>query len=408
MHTFVGRQPVFDLKMNIFGYELLFRTGLDNYFPQVDGDEATSNVISDSYFNIGINTITQGSRAFINFTRNTLLDDYAMLLPKENLVVEILEDVEPDAEVIQAVKRLKQNGYTIALDDIEKLDEENPLVELADIIKVDFMRTTQEEQQALADSLKKRKIRLLAEKVETHEEFEEAKKMGYTLFQGYFFCKPSIIQKKRIPEMKLNRLRLLEAVNQPELDFEKVEALAKQDVSFSYKLLKYINSAYFGLRQEATNIRQALVLMGQKNLRKWVSLMIYTFLGENKPPELLVTAIVRGRFCELMAEPFGIKERESDLFLMGMFSTIDAILDMPMDKLLDDIPLAVDIKAALLSEPSQMLYILEAAIAYEEGNWELFESLKDMVKFDEEVIPKMHLEAMKMAKEVLHLESAEA
>lgn len=403
MHTLVARQPIFKAKGSVYAYELLFRSGAENVFPDVDGDQATSAVISDSFFSIGIDALTGGKKAFINFTREILLKEYALLLPRESVVVEILEDVTPDEEVLKAVRRLKGKGYTIALDDYGGSEHQDPFVELADVIKVDFLLTTAEQREGLVRRLKPLAKKLLAEKVETHEEFNSAKQMGYSLFQGFFFCKPSVVNRQRIPESKVSKMRLLQAVNEPTLDYGKVEEAIKHDVSFSYKLLQYINSAFFCLRHEVENLQQAMVIMGEKNLRKWASLMAFASLGTDKPPELLVTAVVRGRFCEELASQVGMRDRTADCFLMGMFSTIDALLDMPMDKALESVPLASDIRAALLGRDGVSGKVLDVALTYEKGDWHHFEDLREELELEEEAIPKIHLDAVKMAEQVLQI-----
>jgi EAL and modified HD-GYP domain-containing signal transduction protein len=408
MEVFVARQPIFNVNLKVVAYELLFRAGLENVFPNVDGDKATSSVISDSFLTMGLDTITEGCPAFINFTRHVLLEGYAHLFPKKNMVVEVLEDIEPDTEILDAVHKLKSEGYKIALDDYTGSPVTEPLIPFADVVKVDFIQTTPEQQKAFADRFRSMKISLLAEKVETSEEMEYGKSIGYRLFQGYFFCKPKVLTGKRVPESKLTKLQLLHTVNQGDIDFTKTEEIIRLDAGMSYKLLRYINSAYFGLRREVDNIKQALVLLGQRNLRKWASLMACTSLGEGKSTELLATAVTRARFCELLAELIGDSSRSDDLFLMGLLSTIDALLDMPMEKALEQIPLSEDLKSALLDKPGQLRNLLELVKGYETGDWDQFKELKDQLHVDEKEIPSIHREGLKMAQSILEVEKAGA
>jgi len=352
--TFVGRQAIFDETLKIYAYELLFRSGLDNVFMDIDGDAATSSVINDSFFNLGLNSLTGDKRVSINFTRNLLLGNYAQILPKDKLVVEILENVEPAPDVLKAVKELKQKGYTLALDDYTGEDLKNPFLEWVDIIKVDFVAVSPQMRSFLVKRFKPRNVILLAEKVETREDFQTALDMGYSLFQGYFFCKPTVVAKTHIPESKVSKFQLLSEINKFDLDFKRIEKIIKNDVALSYKLLRYINSAWFGLKQEVTNIGQTITLLGQKNIKKWISLVAIATLGYDKPPELLITAVIRGRFCELLAPIFKMADRQEDFFIMGMFSTIDALLDIPMDKALEDINLPSDITAALTGRPGRL------------------------------------------------------
>lgn len=406
MNSHIARQPIFDLDHKVHAYELLFRNGIENAFPRdVDGDKATSSVLSDGFFSMGIDTITGGYPAFVNFTRDILLGGFAELIPSSKLVIEILEDVTPDPKVLAVLERLKKIGFRIALDDYRGSDHHDSFLRFADLIKVDFKATSRDDQRHISRKFRPSGVKLVAEKLETHEDIQSAKAMGFHFFQGFFYCKPAIVNKGRIPENKLNKLELLKEVNRPELDIDRIQELVKHDVEMSYKLLRYINSAYFGLRNEATDIRQALVYLGFKNLRKWASLMAVACLGGDKPDELLVTSLVRARFCELAARHVDLLNRSEELFLMGMFSVIDALLDMSMEDALASIPLAPDLKLALLGEQCRLKHILDFAISYEMGNWEFFEYMKDQLSFDENAVPELHLDAVKTAEELLHVGS---
>jgi EAL and modified HD-GYP domain-containing signal transduction protein len=292
--------------------------------------------------------MTGGKKAFINFTRDLLLEEYATILPKDVVVVEILENVEPDEEIVAACQKLKQAGYTVAMDDFVSYEEKfEPLINLTDIIKIDFIEADAEDRKALVEMFQPRGIKLLAEKVETKEEFDQAAEMGYTYFQGYFFSKPVIISGKDIPGFKLTYLQMLQEINSPEMDFRKIEDLIKREVSVSYKLLRYINSAFFGLRRKVESIRQALALLGERNIKKWISLIALSSMGEDKPMELAASSLIRAQFCESLAPKMGMRDREHDLFLMGLFSMIDAIIDRPMAEILDELSISEDIKVAL-------------------------------------------------------------
>lgn len=406
MQTFVARQPIFGPDMKVFAYELIFRSGVEQVIQDTSNDRATSSVISECFFCSGTSSMTGGNRVFINFTRNVLLGDYVQLLPKPMVVVEITEDVALDGEVLKALGSLKDMGYMLALNDYKGADLE-PLYPLVHIVKVDFSSTSLEQQRTFAQKFLPMNIKLLAEKVSTHTEFKAAKGMGYSLFQGHFFCKPTMMSSHRVPETKLSKLRLLRVVSEPIIDIQKAEQIFKEDVALSYKLLLYINSAYFGLRNEVSNIRQALVLLGQKRLRKWASLIVAASLGDGKPSELLMTSITRARFCECMADLTQLDARRDDLFLLGMFSTLDAILDTPMDQVLEKMPLAPDLASALLGEPSQLLDVLNVVIAYESADWDRFGELREKMGFDESTVPSLHSDAVKMAEEILKLENAE-
>lgn len=405
LSTFVARQPIFDREMQVHAYELLFRANLEqNLFAEgMDGTIASSSVLSDSFLYVGLRNMTDSRRAFINFTRDLLLMDFASLFPSEMVVVELLETVYPDAQVLATVRRLKEEGYTIALDDFANDPAMDPLVDLADIIKVDFTLSSSHEREELAQRALPRGIELLAEKVETHAEHQQALDLGYSYFQGYFFSRPIIVSNERIPESKLSALRLLQEANQANPNIDRIEALVKQDLSLSYKLLRYINSAFFGLKQEIHSVRQALVLLGLRNVRRWASLIALTCLGEEPPAELLLGSLIRARFHETLAPLAGLRERDQDLFFLGMFSLLDALLNQPMESLIEDIPLSDDIKGALLGEGGRLRDLHEAALAYEEANWSSFDHLGRKMGLITETVPHLYADSIVWAQEILQV-----
>ena len=320
MNIFVARQPIFDRFKKLFGYELLFRNGSKNYYEHVDGDEASNTVIANSFLTMGMQTVTGGKRAFINFTTNLLKNKVATSLPKDMIAVEILEDVEPDEEIILACRNLKELGYLIVLDDFVYHPRFQPLIELADIIKVDFLSTSYEERISILQQIGSTRIKFLAEKVETLEQYEEAFQLGFSYFQGYYFSQPIILSAKEIPNSKLNYLRLLYEINQPTVNFEELETILREDVSLSYKLLKFLNSAHFSFRSKVNSIRQALMLLGTDEVRKWAALITLKGLGEDKPDQLIMSSIIRAKFGEVIAKKIGLKDQASNAFFMGMFS----------------------------------------------------------------------------------------
>ncbi|RLA92058.1 MAG: diguanylate phosphodiesterase, partial [Deltaproteobacteria bacterium] len=277
MEVFVARQPIFDHQQKVYGYELLYRSRNNDNYDETNGDRASLKVIENFLFITGIEKLTGGKRAFINFTKNLLLEGIAFKLPPKFLVIEILEDVDPNEEIITVCHELKRSGYLLALDDfVLKENGSNPLLNLIDILKVDIQLSSEDEVEATTQKAKEKRIKLLAEKTETLSEFEKAKKLGYNYFQGYFFSKPKIIARKDIPASKIAQLELLQEINRPELDLEKLEKIVKKDTSLTFKLLKYINSAFFGLYQPVTSIKKALIMVGESELRKWGSLIILT------------------------------------------------------------------------------------------------------------------------------------
>ncbi len=387
---YLARQPIFDRQDSVLGYELLFRSGLDNFFGQQDASKP-SECHLDNFLLFGMETLTGGHRAFINFTRNDLVRDLPTLFPRERVVVEILESTLADAEVIAACRRLKQAGYLIALDDFALSPRSEPFLPFADVVKVDFRTTRQNEREALARHLAPRGIKLLAEKVETHEDVLAARESGYNYFQGYFYCRPLIVSTSGLSGFKPNYMRILQTVNRPEMNLREVEEILKQEPSLLYKLLRYLNSAYFGLRAEVTSIRHALALLGEQNLRKWISVTAMVHLAHNKPSELIMTSLVRARFCESLAEPLGIRARETDLFLLGLMSTMDAVLGRYMTQIVCEVPLADDVRAALLNERGRFHDVLSVAVGLEKGAWEEISQPIARLRLDEASIPGTYL-----------------
>ena len=397
METYVARQPIFDLKEKVFAYELLFRQGTQNYYEGMDGDQATTDVIVNSFLNIGIETLTRGKRAFINFTTNLIKEQTAYLLPSDLVVVEILENIEPDQDIVLACQKLKEAGYLLALDDFVFKEKFKPLIDLADIIKIDFTTTCEFERIDIVKRLSSHNIMFLAEKVETREEFDQALKAGYSLFQGYFFSKPLVVAGRNIPPFKLNCLRLLQEINNVDSNFKKMEDIIKGDVSLSYNLLKFINSAVFGLKMKINSIKQALVLMGLSEVRKWASLVTLQSVGKDKPNELIINSLVRAAFGEALAYKTKLKQEASNIFFMGMFSLMDAFLDRPLAEVLEELPLTQEIKQSLLGEDNRFSPIFNLVLAYEKADWAHVTDCVQQLDLDESEISVLYLKALTMA-----------
>ncbi len=402
MNVFVARQPIFNGHKKVVAYELLFRTGIENFYDESqDGDTSTSRVIANSMLVIGMDTLTKGKPAFINFTRNLLLRGAPANIPSSMLTVEVLESVEPDGQVVEACRSLKDKGYTIALDDFVFEAKYLPLVDLADIIKVDFRITTGVERRYVVEECRNTSVQFLAEKVETFDEFREALEAGYTYFQGYFFSEPDIVKGRDIPNNKLNYLKVVNEVNRPEIDFESLESSIKHDIALTYKLLRFINSAYFNFSVKVESIRHALVMLGVKEIKRWVNIVALSGMGYDKPEELLFVALIRARFCEHLAARVGMKSRDADFFLMGLFSVIDGIIDQPMERILADLPLLEDIKQALLGGQNTLHSVFSLVQAYETGDWELASSIARELNIKEEGLPQCFFDAVNWAHNAL-------
>lgn len=400
MDKFVARQPVFDTHRSVYGYELLFRSGSANFFPGLNVDLACAST-ADNLFLFGLERLTGGCRAFINCSHEFLVRDYAMLLPKDRVVIEILENTVPDEEVVAACGRLKKAGYAIALDDFVDAAEWGRLIDLADCIKVDFLAAPPELQLRFCREYARRNIRMLAEKVETYAGFEQAREYGYSLFQGYFFSRPEILTRHDVPAYKLNYLRVLQAANRRELDQNEITECIKAEASLSYRLLRYLNSPAFFLVTEVRSIPHALMLLGERGIRRWVSLVAIACMGEDKPQELLLLPLMRARFCELLAPLAHQDAAASDLFLLGLLSAIDAILDMRMEDVLKEIPIRLEIRGALLGEENVLRGIYDVALHYERAEWAQFQDMARRLAIPQVAVSELYVRSMGWAAAVL-------
>jgi c-di-GMP phosphodiesterase len=364
-NVFVGRQPIYDLESVVFGYELLYRSGETvNRADFSDGDLATSQVILNAFVEIGLESLVGDSFAFINFTENFLVQGLAHQLPPGRVVLEILEDVTVNDALLAAVGELAGAGYTIALDDFIYRPDLEPLLQFAHFVKVDVMGVDRKKLAEHTEQLKKFNVRLLAEKIETKDEFEYCKSLGYEFFQGYFFSKPTIVKGQKIAPNRLAVLQLLAKLSRADTAVADLEKAVSQDVTLSFKLLKIINSALYALPRKVQSVRQAILLLGRERIRSWVTLLA---LGESsdKPSELMVTAMVRAKMCERLAVSLGRPKEMDSYFTVGLFSALDAILDAPMEEIAKSLPLEDDLLAALLKREGQMGAVLNCTLAYE-------------------------------------------
>jgi len=370
MDVFVARQPIFKKNKKICAYELLFRDGLSNAFPQIDSDLATSKVLATSFLSIGLEEITAGVPAFVNFPQNLLVKRVPLMFSPKTLVVEVLEDVNPEREVVKVCEELSQKGFEIALDDFVYRAELKEILRTAKIIKLDFRATGDEELKETAKKLASYPVSLLAEKVETYDEFEKALAMGFSYFQGYFFSKPEIMKGREISSTQMNLLQIMAEANKEDFEFGKIEDVIRRDLAISYKLLKYVNSAYFRRINDISSIRQATVLLGERQIRRFLSLIAMSQLSSDKPDELIRCSITRAKFCEILGNLARGKVDPSELFTLGLFSLIDAITDNPMEQLIGKLPLSGSIKDALVSGKGQLSEYLRLAVGYERAEWE--------------------------------------
>ncbi len=402
MDIYVARQPIFTRKRSIFGYELLFRLGLENAFPNIDGDIATSNVLSNTFFSFELKEILGDKPGLINFTKELLLQKTPLLFPNRHIIIEILEDIEPEEEVIQALQEIHDKGFNIALDDFIYHEKFQPMMNLCKIIKFDLIATPLESLKEIVEDIKNNyEITLLAEKVETYEEFELAKEMGFTLFQGYFFSKPEILTKKDISAGHLVKLKLINEISRPEIDIKKIQSLIKKDISISFKLLKFINSAYFNRPTAINTIKDAVTYLGTDELKKFINVVAVSDLNENKPNELIRTSVIHARMCEQLGSVLKTHFSSDELFTIGLFSSMDAMLDRDMGEILNDIAFSGKIKNALLGKDKAFKKIARLINSYERGEWDnSFFTTIEGTKIEKK-IPEFYFDALKMANSFL-------
>ena len=396
----LARQAVFDRHLGVFGYEILLRAGDENLLVGPAPDKAGAKMVEGSINTIGLSALTEGKKAFFNMNRRMLAEDIAALLPPARTVIEILHTLEPDEAVVARCGELKKRGYQIAVDAYTARRGMAPILALADIVKIDFRSSDETEQAACVQRYGRPGVKVLADRVESHAELDRARRQGYTLYQGPFFCKPQDLVRKEIPAFKLNYLRILQRVNQPEIDFDELDAIIRQDLALSLKLLRYVNSAMFALPQRVDSIRQALTMVGVTVIRRWVSLLALAAMSEDKPQELIVTSLVRARFCEQIGPAAGLKVPDFDLFLVGLLSAVDAILDRPMLEVLADLPLSADVKGALMGKKEGHGRILGLVLAYEKAEWDRLPSVIGGLNLDVTKLPSFYRESVSWVNQI--------
>jgi c-di-GMP-related signal transduction protein len=394
---FVARQTILTSDEKVFGYELLFRNGLEDFFCNPDVDSASRSTLNTSML-IGLDVLCDGRRAFINCTRDILLKDYITLLPSAQVVIEVLESVPADELVIAACQRMKAAGYMIAIDDFAVNDPREPLTDLADIIKVDLRATSASDAAAMVKTYGPWRCRMLAEKVETREEFLAAKKAGFLYFQGYFFRRPELVSTHEIPANRVNYLRMLKAVSEPELNVRALENMVKGEASLCYRLLRYMNSAAFGFSAEIHSVRHALSILGEREVRRWIRLVATLGAGQGKTTDLVLSALVRARFCELLSPK--LQHGDSDLFLMGMLSLMDTILEIPMPQVLDNIPIDHESKTVLLGKAGRLRPFYQLMLAQESGEWQAVSDLSSQLHIPETDVAEAYWQALQWGREV--------
>ena len=394
----IARQPILTADEDVVGYELFFREGPEQNHFTSDVESATSATI-DALNMVGLDVLCDGHVAFINCTRQMLLTDYFALLPPDDIVIEIQETVPANEEVMRACERLKRDGYAIALDNFVPGDSRESLVPYADFIKVDITRVLPMQSAALVALHASERCRMLAQRVETRSQFMTARHNGFSRFQGYFFRRPENLRARKIPASQATYIRLLSAISHPDVNFNEIEDLVKQEPSLCYRLLRYLNSPLIGLSLPVLSIRHALNLLGEQESIRWIRMATTLVMGQEQSSDLVLATLVRARFCELIAPR--IDHGRSDLFLMGMLSLMDALLGMPIGMVVEDLCLDPDIKAQLLSGKTggqtPLSPVYDLMVAREVGDWERVTHLGKKLKLSLSFVAETSNEAMRWA-----------
>ena len=354
MYSYVARQPILDIDQHVVAYELLFRDGKSNSFPDIDPNQATSNILTNNHLTLGLEQVTGNLPAYINFHADTLLRHFPSFLDPKKVVLEILEDVPVTDELLDACKALKKKGYTLALDDFDFDDKWQAFYPIVDIIKVDVLEFSILEISKLVRKLADLNVTLLAEKVETLEQFERLKMLGFTLFQGYFFAKPEMLKQRKITTAKQNIIELISQASKVDLNINTISGIFAVDPGLTYKLLRFINSPTYGSSQEKTSLKHALAYIGQVELKKFIALLALSDLSSDKNSEIMRLSLARAKFCEQIALCRLETENPPKAFLTGILSLIDGILDHDLASVLDMLPVHEEIKSALRNEKSDL------------------------------------------------------
>ncbi|MCH7987848.1 MAG: HDOD domain-containing protein [Planctomycetes bacterium] len=370
---FVGRQPIYNQRLDVVAYELLFHDSSKRNISRTDGDVATSKLLINTLLEIGLENLVGDRPAYVNFTRNFLTGDYPLPFDHDRLVVTVLKDVEPDEALMKSLRKLADEGYSLALDEFVLDDRFRSLIEIAEVVKIDYSRLNDVGLRNEIESLQDYPIDLLVENIGTYEEFELSRDLGFDLFQGHFLSQPRIIEQQTIPYNRLAILSLIGKLQDPSIAVEEIEELVTHDVSLSYKLLRYINSAAVGLGRKVESIRHAVVLLGLQRLRAMITLIMLAGI-DDKPIALLETAMLRARMCQSLAEELNRNDQDA-FFTVGLFSALDALMDRPLQSILEGLPLSDDVKGAILSYEGAMGATLKCVLCYERGEWDAVQCL---------------------------------
>lgn len=401
--TYVARQPIFNARRHTLGYELLFRDGDNNAFPgHIEANRATYRLITENYLSLGTNPIISSSRCFINFPHQSLIRRLPLMLPKEKVVVEVLETCTPNQELYDAIRELYREGYTIALDDFVYTPAWEPFLPFVHIVKLDIMAMGVEKACTFVQQQKQKGStrHYLAERVETEQEFILTKQAGFKFFQGFFFSKPIMQKQVYISAEQLVAMELFQQVCQSEVDFDQVEKIVAKDVVLSYKLLQFVNTMNPRLEAEITSFRQALIYLGQDKLKLFVSLTVASFISSTKPKALYELSLQRAQFCRLMTKYPPFTQHRDQAFMIGLFSILDALMDLSLDKLIKQLPLCCEIKGALLQREGPYGQLLALEECFEVADWDGMEQHRQTLGLTQQSVYSALADAQRWSQDV--------
>ncbi|MBT0587696.1 EAL and HDOD domain-containing protein [Alteromonas oceanisediminis] len=395
MFAYIARQPIFDTEQNVIAYELLFRDSEKNCFPDISADEATSKILTSSHLSLGIEEICSNKTAFINFHKDTLLYRFPTSLDANAVVIEILETIEVTKELVSACRHIRNLGYKLALDDYDFDPKWDVFLPFVDIVKVDIQECPLATTEQHIHKLKEHKVKLVAEKVETLNEFHTYRELGFDYFQGYYLARPEVVKHKQLGASKLSLLELVSVSSSHNFDYDKVNEVLQRDVGLSFMLLRFINNPFFNKRNRINSLRHALTYMGEVEVKKFIALLALANLSDGKPHELMHMSLVRAKFCELLSIKLNQHENPPTGFLTGLFSLLDSILEQTMPSLVEKLPVVDDVKQALRGEPNVLHECVVVSRAFESGNWPAIEKFSIKYKVDKNVIHSFYNEAIK-------------
>ena len=401
MYCFVARQAIFDSLGNPLGYELLFRTSLENRFPNIDSELATRRLMAEQFLSQKIEDLVGDALCFVNFPDALLREGMAQSFDQQQLVIEVLETATPDEELLTSIKQLKELGFQIALDDHIPSTKWDKFLPWVDYIKMDLRQTTMQDCKSLIKrSQKYNQLRFIAEKVETQQEFIASQDAGFSFFQGYYFQQPQVISRRILTTDEMTAFELLSAISEEDIDYNRLTQLFSRDLSLSYYLLRYVNSLHVGYRhQNIDNLRNAIVFLGHEQLKRFTALMMAAYISKNKNVELYRLSMIRAKWCELLSAKVS-PSLQNDAFLCGLFSLLDALLERPMADILPHLSVTEPVRQALLEQKGQLGFLMGLMQDHEQANWPMLQQRLDFINLSANDSNMFYEEAIKWSKNI--------